>query len=91
MTILHYDRKKFNRTNFLVAVGKGPARETPFGISIDVVRIDVPERVWGDLILTNPEIIRDLRPGACIEVMDAEVIHLGRRPMWRGRASLAER
>ena len=91
MTTLHYDRKKCNRTNLLAAVGKGPERTTPFGISIDVVRIDVPERVWGDLVPTNPEIFGDLRPGVRIEVMDVEVIRLGRRPMWRGRVSLVER
>ena len=45
MMIVQYDRKKFNRTNLLAAVGKGPERATPFGISIDVVRIDVRERV----------------------------------------------
>ena len=80
-----------NPIQFTAAVGKGPARQTQYGISIDVVRTDGGERVWGDLIPTNLEILRDLRCGACIEVPDLEVIRNGRRPTWRGRLRLVER
>ena len=66
------------------AVGRGPARQTQYGISIDVVRIDGEVRTWGDLVPTNPEILSDLRCGDCISVVGVEVIKTRHRPMWRG-------
>lgn len=88
--ILHHSPEKFNRTIIKAAVGKGPTRETPFGVSIDVVRIDGSNRLWFDLIPTNPEIISALRRGTIIEVSDLEVIRHGKRPIWRGKVRLAE-
>ena len=76
--------KKNKPASFHGAVGKGPVRHTPYGVSIDVVRIDREVRTWGDLIPTNPEILSDLRCGACIAVVGVEIIRTGYRPMWRG-------
>ena len=90
MNILHYELENFNRTSFLAAVGRGPKRATTFGTSIDVVKIDAGERLWGDLIPTNPEIFSDLYCGACIKVTEFEVIRQGRRPLWRGKVRLVE-
>jgi|GEM_PF-1730942 len=80
-----------NSNQFTGAVGRGPARQTPYGMSIDVVRTDGSERLWLDLVPANPEMIKDLRCGACIQVKELEVIREGRRPIWRGKVQMVER
>ncbi len=80
-----------NSPRFTGAVGRGPTRLTPYGQSIDVVRTDSDERLWIDLVPTNPEIMESLRCGVRIEVTDVEIIRHGRRPMWRGKVRLVER
>ena len=91
MSMLQQGPKEFNRTDIVAAVGKGPVRQSDYGTSIDVVRTDGGQRVWGDLVPTNPEIMSQLRCGACIEVFDVELIRNGRRPLWRGQVRLIER
>ena len=73
-----------NSNGFTGAVGRGPARQTRYGLAIDVVRIDCQERTWGDLVPTNPEVMGDLRCGTCVAVDDIEVVETGYRPTWRG-------
>ena len=77
-----------NPDRFTGAVGKGPARQTKFGMSIDVVRTDNGERVWGDLVPTNQEVLEHLVCGTCFEVTDVEVIKDGYRPLWRGKVAI---
>ena len=77
-----------SKTAFIAAVGKGPAHHTKYGKSIDVVKTDNGERVWGDLVPTNQEILEQLVCGACIKVTNVEVIQEAYRPLWRGKVAI---
>ena len=88
--IVHHDPENRNQTSLMAAVGKGPARPTPYGTAIDVVRINGGDRRWGDLVPTNPEILAQLIRGQCIETTGVEFINDWQRPMWRGRVRILE-
>ena len=88
MTRIQDSPKNDKPATFNGAVGKGPVRQTRYGLSIDVVRIDGQERTWGDLVPTNPKVMGDLRCGTCIAVDDIEVIKIRYRPMWRGEVRI---
>ena len=77
-------------TVLVVAVGRGPAKLTQFGTAIDVVVINGGKREWGDLVITNLEILAELVCGQCVEVIDPETITGWHRTMWRGKAKILE-
>ena len=79
-----------NPPDLVFAIGKGPARMTRYGMAIDVVRIGGGKREWGDLVITNLEVLPDLVSGQCVEMSDPEIIMCWHRAMWRGTIKILE-
>ena len=84
-------QQNLGNINFEGAVGKGPTRLTSFGVSIDVVRLDGQDRIWGDLVPTNQNILSELARGTCIKVSSARILRGGSRPLWAGYVSIVVR
>lgn len=79
------------KSTFVGAIGKGPARQTAYGLSRDVVRTDGEDRVWGDLIPTNPQVLDILQCGDTIEVHGVKIVKDGHRPMWKGEVAVLQK
>ena len=69
---------------FRGAVGKGPARPTPYGLAMDIVDLSCGQRIWCDVVPTNPEVLRHLSCGDVVEV-NGEVVRPSQRKVIRGK------